>query len=68
MIMQLFTNVFQSSNDTFPTAMHVAVALEIRDRLLPGLQLLHDGLAAKSDEFKSIIKIGRTHTQVMVAS
>ena len=44
--------------------MHVAVAIEIRDCLLPGLQLLHDELASKADQFSSIIKIGRTHTQV----
>ncbi len=56
-------NMGQSSNDTFPTAMHVAIAMQARDVLLPGLQKLHDALAAKSDEFKDIIKIGRTHTQ-----
>lgn len=56
-------NMSQSSNDTFPTAMHIAVAMEINERLLPGLQMLHDGLKAKSEEFKDIIKIGRTHTQ-----
>jgi len=56
-------NMGQSSNDTFPTAMHVAIAMQARDVLLPGLQKLHNALAAKSDEFKDIIKIGRTHTQ-----
>ena len=56
-------NMGQSSNDTFPTAMHVAIAMQARDVLLPGLQKLHDALAAKSVEFKDIIKIGRTHTQ-----
>ena len=56
-------NMGQSSNDTFPTAMHVAIAMQARDVLLPGLQKLHDALAAKSEEFKDIIKIGRTHTQ-----
>ncbi|MEM8730093.1 MAG: class II fumarate hydratase [Pseudomonadota bacterium] len=56
-------NMGQSSNDTFPTAMHVAIAMQARDVLLPGLHKLHDALAAKSDEFKDIIKIGRTHTQ-----
>lgn len=55
-------NMCQSSNDTYPTAMHIAVAMEIQERLLPGLQLLHDGLQAKADEFKDIVKIGRTHT------
>ena len=56
-------NMGQSSNDTFPTAMHVAIAMQARDVLLPGLRKLHKALAAKSEEFKDIIKIGRTHTQ-----
>jgi fumarate hydratase class II len=56
-------NMGQSSNDTFPTAMHVAIAMMARDVLLPGLRKLHAALAAKSEEFKDIIKIGRTHTQ-----
>lgn len=55
----------QSSNDTFPTAMHIAVAMEISGRLLPSLNLLHKSLCIKRDEFKDIIKIGRTHTQVI---
>tara|TARA_R110002072_G_scaffold27455_2_gene89254 strand:+ start:6247 stop:7638 length:1392 start_codon:yes stop_codon:yes gene_type:complete len=56
-------NMGQSSNDTFPTAMHVAIGMVARDTLLPGLRKLYAALAAKSDEFKDIIKIGRTHTQ-----
>lgn len=56
-------NKSQSSNDTFPTAMHIAVATEVHQVLLPGLQTLHDAMAAKAEEFKDIIKIGRTHTQ-----
>ncbi|WP_134679730.1 class II fumarate hydratase [Paracoccus ravus] len=56
-------NMGQSSNDTFPTAMHVAIAMQARDVLIPGLEKLHKALAAKSEEFKDIIKIGRTHTQ-----
>ncbi|WP_281992017.1 class II fumarate hydratase [Sulfitobacter geojensis] len=56
-------NMGQSSNDTFPTAMHVAIGMVARDTLLPGLRKLHDALVAKSEEFKDIIKIGRTHTQ-----
>jgi len=56
-------NMGQSSNDTFPTAMHVAIAMSARDVLLPGLAKLHTALAAKSVAFKDIIKIGRTHTQ-----
>jgi len=56
-------NMGQSSNDTFPTAMHVAIGMMARDVLLPGLEKLHGALAAKAFEFKDIIKIGRTHTQ-----
>ncbi|MFZ5963918.1 class II fumarate hydratase [Thalassococcus sp. BH17M4-6] len=56
-------NMGQSSNDTFPTAMHVAIGMMARDTLLPGLKKLHAALAAKSEEFADIIKIGRTHTQ-----
>ncbi|XP_023375012.1 fumarate hydratase, mitochondrial [Otolemur garnettii] len=56
-------NKSQSSNDTFPTAMHIAAAVEVHEVLLPGLQKLHDALHAKSQEFAQIIKIGRTHTQ-----
>ncbi len=56
-------NMGQSSNDTFPTAMHIAAAMTVRDVLLPGLEKLAAGLEAKSEEFKDIIKIGRTHTQ-----
>ncbi|KAF2346390.1 Fumarate lyase N-terminal, partial [Trinorchestia longiramus] len=56
-------NKSQSSNDTYPTAMHIAVAVEIHQTLLPGLKKLRDALDAKAQEFKDIIKIGRTHTQ-----
>jgi fumarate hydratase class II len=56
-------NMGQSSNDTFPTAMHVGIGMHARDVLLPGLRKLHAALAAKSEEFTDIIKIGRTHTQ-----
>ena len=56
-------NMGQSSNDTFPTAMHIAIATTAHDVLLPGLEKLHATLVEKSDEFKDIIKIGRTHTQ-----
>ena len=55
-------NMGQSSNDTFPTAMHVAVAMTARDVLLPGLEKLHAALSFKAAEFADIIKIGRTHT------
>ena len=53
----------QSSNDVFPTAMHVAAALEIRNALLPALGRLRDTLAEKSRAFGSLLKIGRTHLQ-----
>ncbi|XP_011264772.2 fumarate hydratase, mitochondrial [Camponotus floridanus] len=56
-------NMSQSSNDTFPSAMHVAVALEIHKVLIPGLERLHKALNEKAEEWKDIIKIGRTHTQ-----
>ncbi len=56
-------NMSQSSNDTYPSAMHIACAEEIHHRLLPALRLLHKALAEKSRAFAHIIKIGRTHTQ-----
>src|SRR4051812_1865618 len=56
-------NCSQSSNDTFPTAMHVAAAMEITAHLLPALAHLRDALATKSDAFADIVKIGRTHLQ-----
>ncbi|XP_034708273.1 fumarate hydratase 1, mitochondrial-like isoform X2 [Vitis riparia] len=56
-------NRSQSSNDTFPTVMHIAAAVEINSRFIPKLKQLHTSLHSKSLEFKDIIKIGRTHTQ-----
>jgi fumarate hydratase class II len=56
-------NMGQSSNDTFPTAMHISTAMMARDVLLPGLHKLHTALQTKVEEFDGIIKIGRTHTQ-----
>jgi fumarate hydratase class II len=56
-------NMGQSSNDTFPTAMHIAAAEQITGVLIPALQHLHKAIAAKSEEFAHIVKIGRTHTQ-----
>ncbi|MDC7677311.1 class II fumarate hydratase [Asticcacaulis machinosus] len=56
-------NMSQSSNDTYPTAMHVACAEEIDHRLLPALQTLRNALNDKAEAWKDIIKIGRTHTQ-----
>lgn len=56
-------NMGQSSNDSFPTAMHIATVLETQQRLLPALNRLQAALKAKEDAFAHIIKIGRTHTQ-----
>jgi fumarate hydratase, class II len=56
-------NLSQSSNDTFPTAMHIAAALEIERKLLPEIKKLGDTLRKKSEEFNCIVKIGRTHLQ-----
>ena len=56
-------NMSQSSNDTYPTAMHVACAEEIVHRLIPALQALRNALNDKAESWKSIVKIGRTHTQ-----
>ncbi len=56
-------NMGQSSNDTFPTAMHIAAAREINSQLLPALEHLLQAVEAKSKAFKDIVKIGRTHTQ-----
>ena len=56
-------NKSQSTNDVFPTAMHISVAMETISKLLPSLQLLENSLKRKSMEFKNIVKIGRTHLQ-----
>jgi len=56
-------NMSQSSNDTFPAAMHIAAATETRQRLLPAVKNLRDALDAKAREFADIVKIGRTHLQ-----
>jgi fumarate hydratase class II len=56
-------NMSQSSNDTYPTAMHIAAAEQIVHDLIPALTHLRDALAAKQREFQNIVKIGRTHTQ-----
>src|SRR5690606_32853324 len=53
----------QSSNDTFPTAMHIAVVLELNERLYGSVTKLRDTLAAKAEEFKDVVKVGRTHLQ-----
>jgi fumarate hydratase class II len=54
-------NMSQSSNDTFPTAMHIAAAEEVKHRLLPSVTKLREALQAKANEFKDVVKIGRTH-------
>ncbi len=56
-------NMAQSSNDSFPSAMHIAAAVNVKQRLIPAVQALHDAIAAKAMEWKDIIKIGRTHMQ-----
>jgi fumarate hydratase, class II len=56
-------NLSQSSNDTFPTAMHVSAAVMLVERLLPSVRELRDGLARRAGEFSEIVKIGRTHLQ-----
>jgi fumarate hydratase class II len=54
-------NCSQSSNDTFPTAMHIAAVLELRGRLVPAVSALRDALAAKAEAYEGVTKIGRTH-------
>jgi fumarate hydratase, class II len=56
-------NMAQSSNDTFPSAMNIAAAVNVKQRLIPAVKSLHDGISAKVDEWKDIVKIGRTHMQ-----
>ncbi|WP_110928977.1 class II fumarate hydratase [Bacillus massiliglaciei] len=56
-------NKAQSSNDTFPTAMHIAQYMEVADKLIPAIKVLRDTLAEKEKEFWDIVKIGRTHLQ-----
>jgi fumarate hydratase, class II len=56
-------NMAQSSNDSFPSAMYIAAALNVKKRLIPAVKALHDAVAAKAREWKDIVKIGRTHMQ-----
>src|SRR5579875_644848 len=56
-------NMSQSSNDSFPSAMHIAAALYVKQRLVPAVMQLRDAIAAKAAEWKDIVKIGRTHMQ-----
>jgi fumarate hydratase, class II len=56
-------NMAQSSNDSFPSAMNIAAAVNVKQRLIPAVKGLHDAIAAKVNEWKDVIKIGRTHMQ-----
>src|SRR5258707_11216621 len=56
-------NMAQSSNDSFPSAMYIAAAVNVKQRLIPAVKALDEGIAAKADEWKNVIKIGRTHMQ-----
>src|SRR5271154_5184128 len=56
-------NMAQSSNDTFPSAMYIAAAVNVMRRLIPSLQELRDAIAAKAGEWGQVVKIGRTHMQ-----
>ena len=56
-------NMSQSSNDSFPTAMNIAAAVNVKERLIPAVKNLHDSIAAKVEEWKDVVKIGRTHMQ-----
>src|ERR1700684_2821241 len=56
-------NMSQSSNDTFPAAMHIAAAERVKNALIPAIGNVHDAIAAKAREFNDVVKIGRTHLQ-----
>jgi fumarate hydratase, class II len=56
-------NMAQSSNDSFPSAMYIAAAVNTKQRLIPAVKALHDAIAVKVEEWKNVIKIGRTHMQ-----
>src|SRR5271163_364065 len=56
-------NMAQSSNDSFPSAMYIAAAVSVKQRLVPAVKALHDAIAAKAADWKDIVKIGRTHMQ-----
>ncbi len=56
-------NMSQSSNDSFPTAMNIAAAVNVKERLIPAVKALRDSIAAKVEEWKDVVKIGRTHMQ-----
>ena len=56
-------NMAQSSNDSFPSAMYIAAAVSVKQKLIPAVQALHDAIVTKAEDWKDIIKIGRTHMQ-----
>jgi fumarate hydratase class II len=56
-------NMSQSSNDSFPSAMYIAAAMNVKERLIPAVKRLHDAIAAKAEQWDDIVKIGRTHMQ-----
>jgi fumarate hydratase, class II len=56
-------NMAQSSNDSFPSAMYIAAAVNVKQRLIPAVKTLHDEIAGKAEEWRDVIKIGRTHMQ-----
>src|SRR5215470_15480588 len=56
-------NMSQSSNDSFPTAMHIAAAVNVKEKLIPAVQALRDAINAKANEWQNVVKIGRTHMQ-----
>src|SRR5712671_1588494 len=56
-------NMAQSANDSFPSAMYIAAAVNVKERLIPAVKALHDAIAAKVAEWKDVVKIGRTHMQ-----
>src|SRR5689334_3751171 len=56
-------NMSQSSNDSFPSAMNIAAAVNVKQRLMPAVKQLHDAIARKAEEWNDIVKIGRTHMQ-----
>ena len=56
-------NMSQSSNDSFPSAMNIAAAVNVKQRLIPAVKALHDAIAAKAEQWNAIVKVGRTHMQ-----
>jgi fumarate hydratase class II len=57
-------NMAQSSNDSFPSTMNIAAAVNVKQRLVPAVEALRNAIAAKSKEWENIVKIGRTHMQL----